>query len=73
MITINKGLDLPIAGTPSQVINDGKSITKVALLGEEYVGMRPTMHARVGDEVKSLYRQHRRQCNALSSHQNLRL
>ena len=35
MITIKKGLDLPIAGTPSQVINDGKSITKVALLGEE--------------------------------------
>ncbi|MCF7505817.1 MULTISPECIES: Na(+)-translocating NADH-quinone reductase subunit A [Vibrio] len=52
MITIKKGLDLPIAGTPSQVINDGKSITKVALLGEEYVGMRPTMHTRVGDEVK---------------------
>ncbi|MGF1696883.1 Na(+)-translocating NADH-quinone reductase subunit A [Vibrio lamellibrachiae] len=52
MITIKKGLDLPIAGAPSQVINDGKTITKVALLGEEYVGMRPTMHVRVGDEVK---------------------
>ncbi|CAM3512536.1 Na(+)-translocating NADH-quinone reductase subunit A [Vibrio aerogenes CECT 7868] len=52
MITIKKGLDLPIAGTPSQVINDGKAISKVALLGEEYVGMRPTMHVRVGDEVK---------------------
>ncbi|MFV0450279.1 MAG: Na(+)-translocating NADH-quinone reductase subunit A [Vibrio sp.] len=52
MITIKKGLDLPIAGTPSQVINDGKAINKVALLGEEYVGMRPTMHVRVGDEVK---------------------
>lgn len=52
MITIKKGLDLPIAGKPSQVINDGKSINKVALLGEEYVGMRPTMHVRVGDEVK---------------------
>lgn len=52
MITIKKGLDLPIAGTPSQVINDGKSITKVALLGEEYVGVRPTMHVRVDDEVK---------------------
>jgi Na+-transporting NADH:ubiquinone oxidoreductase subunit A len=25
---------------------------KVALLGEEYVGMRPTMHVRVDDEVK---------------------
>ncbi|MDV7104752.1 Na(+)-translocating NADH-quinone reductase subunit A [Vibrio sp. TH_r3] len=52
MITIKKGLDLPISGAPTQVINDGKSIKKVALLGEEYVGMRPTMHARVGDEVK---------------------
>ncbi|MDC0609928.1 Na(+)-translocating NADH-quinone reductase subunit A [Vibrio sp.] len=52
MITIKKGLDLPIAGAPAQVINDGKSITKVALLGEEYVGMRPTMYVREGDEVK---------------------
>lgn len=52
MITIKKGLDLPIAGTPTQVINDGKAIKKVALLGEEYVGMRPTMHVRVDDEVK---------------------
>lgn len=34
------------------MINDGKTIKKVALLGEEYVGMRPTMHVRVGDEVK---------------------
>jgi Na+-transporting NADH:ubiquinone oxidoreductase subunit A len=52
MITIKKGLDIPIAGTPAQAINDGKAITRVALLGEEYVGMRPTMHIRVGDVVK---------------------
>lgn len=52
MITINKGLDLPISGVPSQIINGGKAITKVALLGEEYVGMRPTMYVRVGDKVK---------------------
>ncbi|MBD1575050.1 MULTISPECIES: Na(+)-translocating NADH-quinone reductase subunit A [Vibrio] len=52
MITIKKGLDLPIAGVPAQVISDGPTIKTVALLGEEYVGMRPTMHARVGDEVK---------------------
>jgi Na+-transporting NADH:ubiquinone oxidoreductase subunit A len=52
MITIKKGLDLPISGAPVQVINDGKAIKKVALLGEEYVGMRPTMHIRVGDTVK---------------------
>ncbi len=52
MITIKKGLDLPISGAPAQVINDGNPVKKVALLGEEYVGMRPTMHVRVGDEVK---------------------
>jgi NADH:ubiquinone oxidoreductase, Na(+)-translocating, A subunit len=52
MITIKKGLDIPIAGTPTQVISDGPAIKKVALLGEEYVGMRPTMHVRVGDVVK---------------------
>ncbi|CAM2911576.1 Na(+)-translocating NADH-quinone reductase subunit A [Vibrio rarus] len=52
MITIKKGLDLPISGTPTQVINDGNPVSKVALLGEEYVGMRPTMHVREGDVVK---------------------
>ena len=52
MITIKKGLDLPISGVPTQVIDDGNTVTKVALLGEEYVGMRPTMHVRVGDDVK---------------------
>ena len=52
MITIKEGLDIPISGTPTQAINDGKTITRVALLGEEYVGMRPTMHVRVGETVK---------------------
>lgn len=52
MITIKKGLDLPVSGAPTQVINDGKPVSKVALLGEEYVGMRPTMHVREGDIVK---------------------
>jgi len=52
MITIKKGLDLPITGDPEQVIHDGPTITKVAILGEEYVGMRPTMKVKVGDHVK---------------------
>ncbi|MGY4677699.1 Na(+)-translocating NADH-quinone reductase subunit A [Pasteurella sp. P03HT] len=52
MITIKKGLDLPIAGKPEQVIRDGNAITEVALLGEEYVGMRPSMKVREGDVVK---------------------
>jgi Na+-transporting NADH:ubiquinone oxidoreductase subunit A len=53
MITIKKGLDLPIAGAiQQQVIHDGPSIKQVATLGEEFFGMRPTMNVRVGDTVK---------------------
>lgn len=52
MIKITKGLDLPIQGAPQQTIQDGNSVTRVAILGEEYIGMRPTMHAQEGDKVK---------------------
>ncbi|MCC5855513.1 MAG: Na(+)-translocating NADH-quinone reductase subunit A [Idiomarina sp.] len=52
MITIKKGLDIPIAGAPQQIIEDGPAIQSVATLGEEYVGMRPTMHVQVDDRVK---------------------
>ena len=52
MITIKKGLDVPVKGAPQQVIHDGSSIKTVATLGEEFVGMRPTMFVKVGDRVK---------------------
>ncbi len=52
MITIKKGLDIPIKGAPQQELSDGKAVTTVATLGEEYVGMRPTMHVKEGDQVK---------------------
>ncbi|WP_337843056.1 Na(+)-translocating NADH-quinone reductase subunit A [Rheinheimera sp.] len=52
MIKIKKGLDIPLAGSPKQEIHDGPSIKHVAVLGEEYVGMRPTMLVEVGDRVK---------------------
>ena len=50
--TIKKGLDLPIAGEPEQRIDDARQPSKVALLADDYVGMRPTMHVRVGDDVR---------------------
>jgi len=52
MITIKKGLDLPISGAPEQVIKNGPTISEVAILGEEYVGMRPSMAVKAGDKVK---------------------
>jgi len=51
MIKITKGLDLPIDGSPQQQISDGPKVSRVAVLGEEYIGMRPTMMVKVGDKV----------------------
>ena len=52
MITIKKGLDVPVVGAPQQVIHNGNSVKTVATLGEEFVGMRPTMFVKVEDRVK---------------------
>ena len=52
MIKISKGLDLPITGSPEQTISDGATVTTVAILGPDYVGMRPSMCVKVGDQVK---------------------
>ncbi|USD38421.1 Na(+)-translocating NADH-quinone reductase subunit A [Ferrimonas sp. SCSIO 43195] len=50
--TITKGLDVPIAGQPRQLIESSLSPSHVALLGEEYAGLKPTMMVEVGDVVK---------------------
>jgi len=52
LVTIKKGLDLPIAGEPRPVIEPGHRPSQVALLGEEYIGLKPTMLVDVGDRVK---------------------
>lgn len=52
MIKIKRGLDLPIAGEPEQEIHDGPLARSVAILGGDYVGMKPTMAVREGDRVK---------------------
>ncbi|VFS66487.1 Na(+)-translocating NADH-quinone reductase subunit A [Raoultella terrigena] len=52
MIKIKKGLDLPIAGMPIQQTTSQIAVKRVALLGEEYVGMRPSMAVQEGDRVQ---------------------
>jgi Na+-transporting NADH:ubiquinone oxidoreductase subunit A len=49
---IKKGLDIPVSGEPEQVIHDGPVVSKLALLGYDYVGMKPTMLVAEGDRVK---------------------
>lgn len=51
-ITIKKGLDIPIGGKPRQIISDIKMPRSVALLGTDYVGMKPQFAVKVGDNVK---------------------
>ncbi|WP_395301254.1 Na(+)-translocating NADH-quinone reductase subunit A [Enterobacter sp. ECC-175] len=51
MFRIRKGLDLPIAGVPEQHVTAGADIRHVALLGDDYVGMRPSMLVQEGDRV----------------------
>ncbi|CAI8310183.1 Na(+)-translocating NADH-quinone reductase subunit A [Porticoccaceae bacterium] len=51
MIKVRRGLDLPIAGAPEQVIQDGPKISQVAVVGSDYPGMKPTMVVREGDRV----------------------
>ncbi|MCK5829721.1 MAG: Na(+)-translocating NADH-quinone reductase subunit A [Methylococcales bacterium] len=50
--TIKEGLDLPITGAPKQVIEDGNKVKSVAILGKDYVGLKPKMMVAVGDTVK---------------------
>ena len=52
MITISKGLDLPIQGMPLPTIYDGAAVRHVALLGEEFPGLRPSLLVKVGDAVQ---------------------
>lgn len=52
VMKLKKGIDLPLAGEPSQHIVDAPPPKQVALLGVPYVGMKPTMKVRAGDKVK---------------------
>ena len=52
MIKIKQGLDLPISGAPAQSIEQASAARSVALIGFDYVGMKPTMAVKEGDRVK---------------------
>ena len=51
-IKIKKGLDLPIEGSPEQSIASAARPRCVALLGDDYHGIRPKLLAREGEAVK---------------------
>ena len=50
--SIDKGITLPINGQPDPSIDAGHKVANVALLGDEYIGLKPTMMVSEGDRVK---------------------
>lgn len=51
-ITIKKGLDIPIAGAPAAVIEPGSPVRSVAILGNDYNGLKPKLLVEPGAAVK---------------------
>jgi Na+-transporting NADH:ubiquinone oxidoreductase subunit A len=51
-IIIKKGLDIPLAGEPKQDIDRAPAIRHVGLVGDDYIGMKPTMMVAEGDQVQ---------------------
>ncbi len=49
---IKRGLDLPLAGRPKQVIDEGAAVRSVALIGPDTHGIRPRMQVEQGDRVR---------------------
>ncbi len=52
MIKIQKGLSIPLAGAPASELDQSVTVRAVALLGDDYPGMKPTMAVQAGDVVK---------------------
>lgn len=51
VIKLTKGLDIPIEAPPEQTIQDAPAVGSVALLGTDYIGLRPTVVVREGERV----------------------
>lgn len=48
---LTKGLDLPVRGAPAPGIGDGPPVSTVALLGADYIGLKPRIAVEEGDMV----------------------
>ncbi|RPI03431.1 MAG: Na(+)-translocating NADH-quinone reductase subunit A [Calditrichaeota bacterium] len=52
MIKIKKGLNIPIKGGANHQLETAPAVQHVALVGADYLGMKPTMEIEVGSRVK---------------------
>lgn len=52
-IKIKKGLNLPLSGAPQQIATQGNEPARIAILGDDYIGLKPAFEASIGDRVKT--------------------
>ena len=50
---IRKGLDLPLAGAPAQAVEPAPAVRRVALLGADSVGLKPSVLVQPGERVRA--------------------
>ncbi len=50
---LRKGLNIPIAGAPRLEIGESPAIQTVAILGDDYVGLKPRLAVEEGDKVSA--------------------
>ncbi|MBV6633546.1 MAG: Na(+)-translocating NADH-quinone reductase subunit A [Alphaproteobacteria bacterium] len=48
---LRKGLNLPVQGSPAQAIQDGPAVRTVAVLGEDYIDLKPRVFVEEGEVV----------------------
>ena len=51
-LKINKGLDIPLAGTPQQNIVPGNKVSSVALVGPDIIDLKPRLQVKEGERVR---------------------
>lgn len=49
---IRKGLDLPVSGSPVQQISPGPRVSRVAVMADDFPGVKPGLEVEVGDSVR---------------------
>ncbi|MEM6896306.1 MAG: NADH:ubiquinone reductase (Na(+)-transporting) subunit A, partial [Pseudomonadota bacterium] len=47
--SLKKGLNLPVLGKPRSGIEDGPEVRTVAVLGADYIGLKPRLQVEEGD------------------------
>lgn len=49
---VKKGLELPIAGSPRQVVTDALPVRRVAIMADDFPGVKPGFEVGEGDSVR---------------------